>query len=226
MADDVQSILANTFNEIAAGLAAAATSVSTTTISAATEQAQSSVSTNGTGTRDGRTSSQSTGGTSSSQSSAASSLSDSLGTSLFSLISPTAAGAESAATSSASTAEKIASFLPMGGLIEGLIGMFGGGTPAPAPLAKYAMPSAEDFTANMNANGTTSAADYGQTGAARSYGDSTGASGSPGNSSPINLTINALDSQSILNRADDIAAAVRGAMLNGNSINDVINNDL
>jgi hypothetical protein len=236
MADDVQTILATAFNELAAGLTAAATNVSLTTISAATAQADSNTSTNGPGTRDGRTSSQSGGSSTSgasstsggSSSGGASSLTDSLSSSLFSLVSPAAAGAESAATSSASTAEKIASFLPMGGLVEGLIGLFSGGSSAPAPLTKYAMPAKAEFTSNLNANGTTSAADYGQNGLARGYGDSSsGSSSSPsGSSTPINLTINALDSQSILSRADDIAAAVRGAMLNGNSINDVINNDL
>jgi type IV secretion system protein TrbL len=216
MADDVQSILATAFNEIAAGLTTAASSVSLTTISAASDQANSDVSTNGAGTRASRSTSSQSGGSS-------------LNDSLLSLISPAAAGAASSAGSSASTAEKIASFLPMGGLIEGLISLFGGGSSAPAPLVKYAMPGSADFTANLNANGSTSAADFGQSGMARPYGDSTSSgSGSQGNgnSSPINLTINALDSQSILNRADDIAAAVRGAMLNGNSINDVINNDL
>lgn len=225
MADDVQSILAEAFNEIAAGLTGAATSVSSTTISSATAQAGSNVSTTGYGTYDSDNQYQGvsrlfSGGSSSSSGGSSG------GNPLLDLFAPGAAGAVNAATSSESTAEKIASFLPMGGLIEGLIGMFGGGSSTPAPLVKYAMPAAADFTANLNADGSTSAADFSQDGTPRTYGSSTGGGGAGGNSTPINLTINALDSQSILNRADDIAAAVRGAMLNGNSINDVITNDL
>ena len=213
MADEVQSILAEAFNQIAAGLTAAATSVSSTTIAAAGAQAASDASTTGAGTRDPRTSSQTSGGSS-------------LNESLLSLASPTAAGVASAASSSQSTAEKIGAFLPLGGLIEGLMGLFGGGSSTPAPLVKYAMPATADFSANLNSDGSTSAADFGQDGSVRSYGSSTAGNGSSGSNTPINLTINALDSQSIMNRADDIAAAVRGAMLNGNSINDVITNDL
>ncbi len=214
MAEDVQSILATAFNEIAAGLTAAATSVGSSSIAAATEQADSNASTTGTGTRNPGASSQSSGGGSS------------VSNSLLSLVSPTAAGAAGAASGGTSTAGKIASFLPMGGLIEGLIGLFGGGSSTPEPLTKYALPASVDFLSNLNANGTTSAADFNQNGAPRAYSDNTGGNGTPNGPSSINLTINALDSQSILSRADDIAAAVRGAMLNGNSINDVINNDL
>lgn len=80
-------------------------------------------------------------------------------------------------------------------------------------------------------------ADYDQFGMPRLYSDTTSGStsqsgsssvgattsGGGGNTAPINVTIQALDSQSFLDRSSDIAQAVRQAMLNSSSVNDVVN---
>jgi hypothetical protein len=122
-------------------------------------------------------------------------------------------------------------------LIGGLLGLFGGGgSSAPAPLTKYAMPSALNIEAADTGQGLSNA-DYDQTGTSRAY-DGAGnppagaaASGSGGGQaapasgaspSQITVSVQAMDARSFLDRSADIAAAVRDAMLNLNSINDVV----
>ena len=120
-------------------------------------------------------------------------------------------------------------------LISGLVSLFSGGdTAAPAPLVKYAMPAAADFQA-AESQGQVTGVDYDQAGMPRSYapaGTSAGASGSPngsaggaaGGASPqITVNVQAMDARSFMDRSNDIALAVRDAMLNLNSINDVVN---
>jgi hypothetical protein len=120
-------------------------------------------------------------------------------------------------------------------LIGGLVSLFSGGdTAAPAPLVKYAMPAAADFQA-AESQGQVSGVDYDQTGMPRSYapvGASAEPSGSPngsasgavGGAAPqITVNVQAMDARSFMDRSNDIALAVRDAMLNLNSINDVVN---
>jgi hypothetical protein len=120
-------------------------------------------------------------------------------------------------------------------LISGLVSLFSGGdTAAPAPLVKYAMPAAADFQA-AESQGQVTGVDYDQTGIPRSHapaGASAGAGGSPsgsaggaaGGASPqITVNVQAMDARSFMDRSSDIALAVRDAMLNLNSINDVVN---
>jgi hypothetical protein len=132
-------------------------------------------------------------------------------------------------------------------LVSGLIGLFGGGKAAPPKLEKYQKASSIDFVSADTPNGLA-AADYDQLGMPRlaetalptsvagsnSPTTSSGAGGSSmaGNGSnsgqseatPPQMTLNiqAMDAQSIMDRSGDIAQAVRSAMLNMNSINDVI----
>ena len=120
-------------------------------------------------------------------------------------------------------------------LISGLVSLFSGGdTPAPAPLVKYAMPAAADFQA-AESQGQVTGLDYDQNGMPRSYapaGASAGASGNTngggssavsGASPQITVNVQAMDARSFMDRSNDIALAVRDAMLNLNSINDVVN---
>ena len=60
---------------------------------------------------------------------------------------------------------------------------------------------------------------WGENGLPRSAG-----SGESGTAQQITVQVQAMDSQSFLDHSDDIAQAVRQAMLNMNSINDVITN--
>jgi hypothetical protein len=147
--------------------------------------------------------------------------------------------------SAGSTAESVLKDVFEGGLgvvplIGGLLGLFGGGSSSPAPLLKYQMPSSISFTSADTGDGL-SAADYDQMGMPRlddNGPDSantnapdggsglTGpaATGPIGSATPqITVSVQAMDAQSFLDRSDDIAQAVRSAMLSMNSINDVVN---
>jgi hypothetical protein len=126
-------------------------------------------------------------------------------------------------------------------LAIGLLGLFqSGGTPAPT-LEKYAMPERQYFE-GADTSGGISDADYDQMGMPRTYsaapdgtsaqtsgtaapGGSSGGSASSGaGAAQITVNVQAMDSQSFLDHSNEIAQAVRAAMLNSNSINDVVNN--
>jgi hypothetical protein len=132
-------------------------------------------------------------------------------------------------------------------LVSGLMGLFGGGSTAPPKLEKYEQPSSIDFVSADTPSGLA-AADYDQLGMPRlaetalptstvtssspASSPGIGDSSTPGNGANVGqggaampqmtLNIQALDAQSILDRSSDIAQAVRSAMLNMSSINDVI----
>ena len=148
------------------------------------------------------------------------------------------------------TAEAIATTVLESGLggmvplIVGLLGLFGGGgTPAPPALVKYAMPDPIYFE-GADTGSDAIGADYDQMGMPRAYSAApvgasarasgmaapggSGASGVPSGPSgapapQITVNVQAMDSQSFLDHRSEIARAVRDAMLNSNSINDVVN---
>lgn len=124
-------------------------------------------------------------------------------------------------------------------LISGLWPMFGGGRPSDPPqLVQYAMPAALDIERADTGQGLSNA-DYEQMGIPRACsgrtespsanstvsGPSGGRSAAGGAGSPAQITVNvqAMDARSLMDRSGDIAAAVRDAMLNLNTINDVVN---
>jgi hypothetical protein len=93
-------------------------------------------------------------------------------------------------------------------LIAGLLGLFGGdGSSESTPLTTYIAPPSINF-----------ATSYG--GAAS--GTSSGASQSNGAGQPLTIQVQAIDSQSFLDHSDEIAQAVRQAMLNSNDLNDLV----
>jgi hypothetical protein len=125
------------------------------------------------------------------------------------------------------------------------MGLFGGGSPAPPALEKYEMPSALSFESADTGSGL-SASDFDQMGTPRLVNSATdspdmtggggaassgtagqgGGTSSSGTSSAmpqISVSVQTMDAQSFLDNSDQIAQAVRGAMLNLSSINDVIN---
>jgi hypothetical protein len=116
-------------------------------------------------------------------------------------------------------------------LVKGIFSLFGGGDdkPAETPLVKYAMPPSIAFQA-AELDGRVMSADYDQTGAARGYRTAnvparpsqTNGAGSGIETQQITVNVSAMDARSFLDRSGDIAAAVREAMLNLNSINDVV----
>lgn len=125
-----------------------------------------------------------------------------------------------------STVESIASTVLKSGLglvplLGGLLGLFGGGSPEPAPLVKYAMPAPIAFQGADTPSGINFA-DYDQAGMPRAYGTAAPASSAPSAAPQITVNVQAMDARSFLDRSSDIAAAVREAMLNLNSLNDVV----
>lgn len=111
-------------------------------------------------------------------------------------------------------------------LLSGLFGLFGGGQEAPPPLVKYAMPDKISFQgADLGAN--ILSADYDQMGMPRAYSPAPaaapGAIPTPAAAPQISVNVQAMDSRSFLDHSTEIALAVRQAMLNLNSINDVVN---
>ena len=128
-------------------------------------------------------------------------------------VSPNPAAKQNTSSAGTIALDVVKSGLGVVPLATMLLGLFGGGDdPAPPPLVKYAMPAQVRFEAAETPNGLTSM-DYSQSGAPRSYTPAP----------QVNVTVQAMDARSFLDRGSDIAAAVREAMLNLNSINDVVN---
>jgi hypothetical protein len=133
-------------------------------------------------------------------------------------------GSGSVAGSAASTAWKIfSSGLGLSPLVKGIVSLFGGGSQTTqTTLVQYQLPPAINVDAGVSRSGTaTSGATIG---AANAAGTSVAAaSGAAQAAAPqITIQVNAMDSRSFLDHSDDIARAVKDAMLNAHSLNDVV----
>lgn len=133
----------------------------------------------------------------------------------------------SGGSSALSTVGSVASSILGGGLglssiVTGLMSLFGGGgSSAPTAPTPFSLPSAIQYEGGYNAStGQVSPVDYGESGTLRTVGSS--ATTTQPQASTVQISINALDSQSFLDHSDDIAQAVRQAMLGSSSLNDVI----
>ena len=137
---------------------------------------------------------------------------------------------QSSGRSAASTIGSVASTVLGGGLglvplVSSLAGLFGGGKSTPPPLLQYiAPPSLQLDLSNgpgpVSGLGSFAPLTYGQNGlpqAARQ--DSAAQTAGP----HISINVNAMDSRSFLDHSYEIAQAVRSAMLNMHSLNDVVN---
>ncbi len=131
----------------------------------------------------------------------------------------------------------------LGGLASLFSGLFGGGSSQPAPLTTYQAPPSQSFALAESggtltdevpgANGMPKAASVtelalGSVTAPQSSGAGSGSGSSGGGSQsqqPMNVTVQvqAMDSRLFLDHSNDIAQAVKEAMLNMHSINDVVN---
>lgn len=135
----------------------------------------------------------------------------------------------------ASTIGKAASSILGGGLelvplISGIAHLFSGGKPEPPPpLIKFSLPPNLHFEAASAPSGGIQNADYNQQGQSRGYEQSPSSqqtnstTGSQSSPTEINIHVQAMDSRSFLDHSHEIAQAVREAMLNMHSINDVVN---
>ncbi|HEY7338472.1 MAG TPA: hypothetical protein VH639_26535 [Bryobacteraceae bacterium] len=103
-------------------------------------------------------------------------------------------------------------------LITGLMSLFGGGgSSQPTELTKFSLPPSISVNAGVSEGAPTQAfgVDYAAGGQARPA-----ASTAP--APQITVQVQALDSQSFMDRSQDIAMAVRQAMLESSVLNDVV----
>ena len=108
----------------------------------------------------------------------------------------------------------------VGPLVTGLLSLFGSDDPEPLPsLVKHSAPPPVGVEAGLTRDRQYSAIRYGANGSPESIGTQPALTTA---SPSIQVNIQALDSQSFLDRQDDIARAVREAMLHSNSLNDVV----
>jgi hypothetical protein len=103
-------------------------------------------------------------------------------------------------------------------LISGIASLFGGSS-TPAALPIYTPPSPVAISANLN-SATPNVASSG--GAAASPAQSAAGSSQAAPAPQVTVNVNAMDSQSFMDHSDDIANAVRAAMLNMHPINGVV----
>lgn len=108
----------------------------------------------------------------------------------------------------------------LGPLFSGIASLFGGsGSSQPTPLPVFSLPAAVNATAGVSGDPQSGVfgGSVGQGGTVRP--DSSGAGGGP---PAITVQVQAMDSQSFLDRSSDIAMAVRQAMLQTGILRDVI----
>ncbi len=107
----------------------------------------------------------------------------------------------------------------IGSLLSGLTSLVAGDkAQTPAPLVKFSLPPRLNFEAGVQSSGT-GAIDYDQGGLPRASQPPRSPSSS---AAQVTVNVSALDSRSFLDHSADIANAVRRAMLESNSLNDVI----
>jgi hypothetical protein len=104
------------------------------------------------------------------------------------------------------------SVLGLSPLLKGLVGLFtGGSSPTPVTLTKYVPPPSIDLEGTLTG------------GQAAAPSQAAAGSGPSASGQQITIQVQTMDSQSFLDHSDLIAQAVRQAMLNMNSVNDVVN---
>jgi hypothetical protein len=138
----------------------------------------------------------------------------------------------SGGTSTASTVGSIAGAIFGSGLgliplVSSLVGLFGGGSDAAPTLTRYAAPPSLNVDLADTAGANSGIASfpgvvYGQGGLPQAVPQNTNQAPST-SSQQLTIQVNAIDSQSFIDHSYEIAQAVRVAMLNQSSINDVVN---
>lgn len=103
-------------------------------------------------------------------------------------------------------------------ILKGIFDLFGGSkTQAVTPLVPFTLPESVRYAGGVQRSTTGIApVDYGQDGV-RALGTSSAAQ-----PTTIHVNVNAMDSKSFMDHSEDIARAVRQAMLQSSSLNDVI----
>ena len=133
---------------------------------------------------------------------------------------PTAAVAAPQNHSTLETVAKTAAMMTgIGPIVTGLLKVFGGGESEPLPpLERFAQPSRVAVEAGLTRDREYTSIRYAQGGVVEGVGRPAASGASP----TIQVNVHAMDSQSFVDRQDDIARAVREAMLHSNALNDVV----
>ncbi|HYZ85287.1 MAG TPA: hypothetical protein VE621_12830 [Bryobacteraceae bacterium] len=118
-------------------------------------------------------------------------------------------------------ANTVGTALGISPVITGIARLFGAfrKSEAPPDLVPFSLPSAVRLDAGLVASTQSIApVSYGQSGDVRAISEARPASTPP----PIQINVQAMDSRSFLDHSDDIAKAVKEAMLHAHSLNDVV----
>ena len=100
----------------------------------------------------------------------------------------------------------------LGSIVSGIAGLFAGGTPdAPAPLYRFSLPQSVSVEAGVTRRGQFVPVHYSQNGQAR-----------PNETPRPAPHAIAVDTRWFMDHSEDIASAVKEAMLHSHSINDVV----
>lgn len=135
--------------------------------------------------------------------------------------SQTGGGVASTAGNIAKTAAKtLGGALSVVPLVSALVGLFKKDKSEPEALQTYALPASIEFQGAALAGGSQGivAVDYGQDGLPRAV-----TSGTQNTAQSVTVQVQAMDSRSFMDHSDEIARAVREALLNANSLGDVVN---
>lgn len=128
-------------------------------------------------------------------------------------------GVSGAVTQAAKSAGSLLSGgLSLSPLLGGLLKLFGRDKQeTPAPLPVFSLPRSVAVDGSIQAGGTSAITptQYGQDGLPRVVNSAAART-------QVTVQVQAMDSRSFMDRSDDIARAVREAMLNSHSVNDVI----
>ncbi|HLH00338.1 MAG TPA: hypothetical protein VKX49_28795 [Bryobacteraceae bacterium] len=125
----------------------------------------------------------------------------------------------SAGSQAAGVAESLfGGALSLSPIISGIMSLFGGGSSTPAPaMTPFMLPAPVQYDAGLTANpgGAVTPVSYAEGGQPRAQ--------SVQPAPQVTVQVNAMDSRSFLDHSDEIANAVRTALLNSNALSDVIN---
>jgi hypothetical protein len=104
-------------------------------------------------------------------------------------------------------------------IISGVLSLFGVGNhdDTPPPLPEFSLPTSIREDAAVAADNSFAPVTYGENGLAKATPGP-----APAAATQVNVQVNAMDSRSFMDRSDDIARAVKEAMLHSHSLNDVV----
>ena len=134
------------------------------------------------------------------------------------------AGGRSTAGSIGSAASSIfGGVLGLAPIFKGIFDLFSGSkSQAVQPPTPFNLPPSIQYAGGVGqSDGRVTPVDYGQNGLARPLNGAGGSSG-PQAAQTVQINVNAMDSRSFLDHSEDIARAVRHAMLHSNALNDLI----